>query len=187
MIYFRVSKPHSLLELEDILKMIDNQLSVTFIDEVSGYFEMDEAKFNLLEILTKQLVTDSIFTLTMIEVLGNYDLALVCLNFIEDIKAGSFVSFLDCLILALFHQNDEVLKYYRQFFEALEGDSLAYVLEYCRLGGLVQLSADRMYVHRNTMRNHLQRFTDQTKLDLKREDIRSLIRILSVIVHGAQD
>lgn len=189
MIYFICSKPHQQPVIEEMIQSITINSTITFDDEFSGTIYSSTEDIQSLELLCQHLQTEGTFTLTMLHSINYPKLSHAVLHFQNQQYPGSFHHILELFIIAMNQQNKPILNEFVNFYINLPKDHLELVKEYSKTDNII-LTANNLYVHRNTVTNRLHQFEKLTQLDLKDNNLRMLLRLIDIYinnVHNAQD
>lgn len=187
MILFKSSHPHKQKEITELFDLVLLESEVTFLDEITGYLYEPEDSSHSLRLLSTHLIAEGQFTLTMLETFEANHLAMSCLQHLHQSTPGAYQTLGDCLFLAITDNNSTILNQAINFYESLPENQIEMVVAYVKSGGNIKKTAQQLFIHRNTVTNHLRQFEHETSIDLKDENQRFFLRILDLYIHDVHD
>ena len=150
-------------------------------------FSIEHAASIQLRVLHDTLREDLGFRMTM--VIG-FDHALVvgeALAVALDVAPGQITELGDLLILAHHHNDSRLAVALDRVLSTVEKDVLETARMQLLTGGNGVLAAQLLYIHRNTFRYRLNKFIEQTGIDLREPTLAYALKVHGTLSQQAQD
>lgn len=151
---------------------------IDYLSPKEGILLIDSKDINQLDYFCIQLAQDRGIILTCLDCYGQDELTTQALKFAHRFKSSRLHRLSNVLFGAMLRNEKEVLDEIDYFLKHLEGNLLEFAKTFIENQGNALMTADYLYVHRNTINNRLNNFYDQTGIDLRVKENQKVIELL---------
>lgn len=151
---------------------------IDYLTPTQGILYFQEEQMGLLELFIAQMAQEQNIELTCLHCYGDDALTRTCLDFAQRQRPGTLQSLSTLLLIAIMLEDQSVLDAIKQWMSRLEPSLYEFAEMYIKQQGHAIHTAQRLYVHRNTILNRLIQFEKATLMDLREAENRECLKIM---------
>lgn len=184
---YQLSSPLDYALWDGVFEEIFSKESMAHVYNRSvGYFDLEEDEAGLLHVLQTHVNQSFGVQMTVVITFVFNEITFEALDVAHTYLKGQIVHLVDVMIVELANHRDTCINLFDQYLKKVDRNTINIAIEFIAAGCNAHVTADRIYVHRNTVSNRLLQFYSESDMDIRDFHFARLFQFWWLMKHNNQ-